>query len=128
MSKEACNHIYLNSVNQWAVVFDGKQVTKFSVATYGESAEDLAAYALGQLTAGTFDAETLMLDVRMQFSARDTASVIGIRESELVYWCETGILRGREVKPPRRMFALRTHRYTMFEIKQAQLRIANLKS
>ena len=74
----------------------------YSESRFGEQARLLAERAYQQMVAGRFDKVRDDFDQRQSYSMKEAALLLGLTEGRLHHWIRTGLLDGKEVKPPRK--------------------------
>lgn len=112
---------YQESSGLWKASHQGRNVT-YSVARFGDMAEPLANRALQRMQAGDFDPLSDDLYFKQSWRADDAAKHLGISLGQLRQWILTGMIGGREVKPPKRDVK-GADRITGFELILAQERL-----
>lgn len=89
------------STGQWRAQYKGQRIT-YSTVRYGDMAKDLALSALKRMLAGNFD--PVADDQLLKYSWRmdDAATQLGLSLGQLRQWMLTGIVNGKEIRPPKR--------------------------
>lgn len=109
------------SKGQWKAQHKG-QMSTYSTARYGDGAKDLAHRALDRMQAGTFDPVADDLLFKQSWKMDDAARQLGISLGQLRLWMLTGIVNGKEVRPPKQDVR-GVDRITGYELMMAQERL-----
>lgn len=94
------NELARNTKGHWVATHMGQRVT-FTEQRFGEAAELLARRALLAMQAGTYNGLRDNSLLKLYYSRDLAAKVLGIHVGELNKWLLSGVLRGREITPPR---------------------------
>lgn len=94
------NGLARNAKGHWVATHMGQRVT-FTEQRFGEAAELLARRALLAMQTGTYNELRDNALLKQSYSRELAAKMLGIHVGELNEWLLSGILRGREITPPR---------------------------
>lgn len=94
------NGLARNAKGHWVATHMGQRVI-FTEQRFGDAAELLARRALLAMQTGTYNELRDNALLKQSYSRELAAKMLGIHVGELNEWLLSGILRGREITPPR---------------------------
>lgn len=106
---------YAKGNRQWFATYKGQRVT-FSENRFGAGAKRLAERALLAMQAGTYDEVKDNLLFKQSYKIDLAAKMLNLHVGELRRWLLTGVVRGKEVTPPRRDDYKGADRFTGYEL------------
>lgn len=110
------------SRGSWQACYQGQRVN-YSTARFGDMAEALASRALERLLAGQFDPVADDLLFKQSWKMEDASRQLGLSLGQLRQWMLTGMVNGREIRPPKRDVK-GVDRITGYELMMAQERLS----
>ena len=122
MLKESMNGLARTSKGHWVATHMGQRVT-FTEQRFGQAAEVLARRVLLAMLAGTYDELRDNALLKQSYSRDLAAKMLGIHVGELNEWLLSGVLRDREITPPRPDDRRGTGKFSGYELAIVQERM-----
>jgi hypothetical protein len=100
---------------QWMATYIGQRVA-YSERRFGKAAKRLAERALLALQAGTYDEVKDNLLFKQSYNIDLAAKMLNLHVGELRRWLLNGVVRGKEIMPPRRDDYRGADKFTGYEL------------
>ncbi|MCS3766569.1 hypothetical protein HNP12_000617 [Aeromonas hydrophila] len=106
---------YLNRTQQWVATYKGQRVT-YSERRFGAGAKRLAERALLAMQGGTYNEVRDNVVFKQSYDIDLAAKSLNIQVWELRRWLLNGVIRGKEITPPRRDTGKGADKFSGYEL------------